>query len=135
MGSFNHKRERGHSPVVAARKSQHGYSGIAKKTGFGQKSRSQSPARDEPILRGQAARKGKSSAIAVALAGIAYTMERRSLNLKLEVLGAKHPDTIESMYDVLGSPRSFSGSRTTRNDNHELQEGHIRTTSLGDTVG
>ena len=81
MGSSNHKRERGHSPPIAARKSQHGYSGIVKRPGFGQKSRSQSPSRDEPVLRGQAARKGKSSIIVMALARMAFTMERKSLDL------------------------------------------------------
>lgn len=54
-------------------------------------------------MRGQAARKGKSSAIAMALDGIAHTMQRKSLDLKLEVFGVSHPDTVKAMADLFGN--------------------------------
>ena len=58
---------------------------------------------EELTLEGQAARKGKSSAVAMALNGITHTMQRRSLNLTLEVLGVSHPDTVKLIADLYGN--------------------------------
>lgn len=52
------------------------------------------------MLRSQAAKKGKSSVIAMALARMAYTMERRDLDLKLEVLVARDPETVRVMAGI-----------------------------------
>lgn len=63
---------------------------------LGLRSRSRSPG-NEFLLKGRASRSGRGGAIATALAGIAHTLERRSLNIKLEVFGARNPDPITSM--------------------------------------
>lgn len=53
------------------------------------------------MLRGQAAaRKRKSSMIAVALMDIQQQLEKRSLDLKLSVLGTEHSELAEFMIAI-----------------------------------
>ena len=74
MGASDHRNARGPEPPIAARSRRDVYA-PGSKTAFGQRSRSQSPG-DELVPRGHAARAGRSSAIAVALAGIAHGEEK-----------------------------------------------------------
>lgn len=43
---------------------------------------------------------GKSNPVAIVQVGIQHTLERRSLDLKIAVLGADKPDVIEFMIDM-----------------------------------
>lgn len=98
MGAEDHRTARWPAPPIAARSSPPEYS--MTKSGFCYRSRSQSPAGDELVLRGYAARRAKGSVIATALAGIAHTLERTSLDVKLGVLGARNSDMISVMVEL-----------------------------------
>ena len=51
-------------------------------------------------MRGYAANKGHSGAIAVALLRIQHTLEKISLDLKLAMLGANHSETVDFMVKI-----------------------------------
>ena len=52
------------------------------------------------MLRGQAAKKGKRSVIAMSMASMAYAMQKHSLQVKIEVLGARNSQTIKFMVEL-----------------------------------
>lgn len=97
MPALDHRTTRGHAPFIAARNDRDAYRQLVLN-----RSRSPPPSRgeDELVLRGQAAKKGQSSVIAVSVAGIHYALQRRGLELKLCVFGATHPGTINHMVEI-----------------------------------
>ena len=100
MPALDHRAARPHAPFIVSRSSKDEYSQMVL-----YRSRSPSPSRgdNELVLRGQAAKKGKNSAIAVALTSIQHTLERRSLDSKLRALGWDHPETMDFMAKIAAS--------------------------------
>lgn len=110
MPALDHRTARGHAPFIAARNDRDAYRQLVLN-----RSRSPPPSRgeDELVLRGQAAKKGQSSVIAVSVAGIHHALQRRGLELKLSVfeLLIQAQSTIWLRYRFLGFNRGCSRKR------------------------
>ena len=94
-----------YTPFFSSRDDKDGHSNLLLYQSRLPPSRSPSPERgeNELLLRGQAARKGSGSAIAISVAGIQFALERRSLRLKIAVLGSWNPEVINIMAELANS--------------------------------
>lgn len=99
MPGFDHRAARYPAPFIAARDDGDVYTWDTR-AAFRPRNRSRSPSGNELVLRRQAARAGRRSVIAMAMDGVAHTLQRRSLDLILQALGARDPKTIAMMSEM-----------------------------------
>ena len=94
MGAIDHRSARGPPPPIGARSTEDIYT---QPVWFREARKAKDRDRSELVSRSQASRSGYNSIIDLAVAGIAHTLERRSLDTKFRVLGLNHPETVTTM--------------------------------------